>query len=124
MQSASLLLVCVILNGCMGIGDALAEQRNIGGDYSLGEFEDGRFYLWARGQSSDVAGPISKVAWDTEFIIVNSPLPNSKWMIIRIKDHKILVGAEKIEVERGLLGTLHLLTPSEAWERARQRQRR
>jgi hypothetical protein len=108
----------------MGIGDALAEQRNIGGDYSLGEFEDGRFYLWARGQSSDVAGPISKVAWDTEFIIVNSPLPNSKWMIIRIKDHKILVGAEKIEVERGLLGTLHLLTPSEAWERARQRQRR
>jgi hypothetical protein len=104
--------------GCLGIGDAFAERRQIGGGYFLSKFEDGGIYLWKEDESGSVAGPIDKIAWNRDFIIINSSTATSKWMVIDINDRKTLVGREEEEVEKRLLSTLHLMDTQEAWAKA------
>jgi hypothetical protein len=116
------LLLLVPLSGCLGLGDLFREKPFIAGDYFLMEGERDTtddLYLFNGDNPASVAGPLSRIGWNQQYIVfVDARFP-TQWNVITVKEHSEskITDAQRTQDSR----FQHILVRSslEAWQRAK-----
>jgi hypothetical protein len=114
----SVLILCLPMLACVGWGDMLAEKHALAADYYLMQGEDGSpsdLYLYAGRSSTSIAGPLYRIGWNREFIILtdkNWPVP---WTVIDVKQHKISKITEAQRSSDRRIIAIAVLSPASAW---------
>lgn len=107
-----------LLTGCLGWGDMFAPRHTISGDYSLMQGEGGDdIYLFVKGASVSVAGPLHQIGWNGEYIIFTDANWPTPWNVLRVADHHLFkISQQQLQTDNALKG-IALLSPSAAWNK-------
>jgi hypothetical protein len=123
------LLICAVLlsmQSCAGWGDVFAEKRGAIGPYFLMTSGDGRppsqYFLFERGRSGSIAGPIREMGWDQRFVLLWDDGSGGEWRIFAEDPRHFPVPSgedERRALFERLKRTVALHTPQEIWDGAR-----
>ena len=122
---AALLPALAILGSCVGAGDMFAEKRKVVGNYFLmtDEGDQHSYYLFRKGQSGSITGPLRAIGWDQHFILVQEDGLPGGWAAFSTNPQRDPVvnaaGKGEVLIPR-LRRTIKLRSPSEVWDHSPQ----
>ncbi len=107
----------LLLTGCLGWGDMFAPKHAISG-YSLMQGEEGNdVYLFVKGSSVSVAGPLHQIGWNGQYIVFTDDNWPTPWNVVRVADHHtVKISQQQFQTDDALKG-IRLLSPSAAWNK-------
>lgn len=97
-----------------------AEKRQVVGNYYLmtDEGDQHSYYLFRKGQSGSLSGPLRAIGWDQHFILVEQDGTLKRWAAFPInsQDSFARVAIQGRELLPSLKRTIVLRSPREVWE--------
>jgi len=85
------LLVFLPMTGCLGMGDLFQEKRFIAGNYFLMESDRDTtddLYLFTDDNSVSIAGPLSRIGWNQQYIVFEDARFPTQWSVVAVKEHR------------------------------------
>ena len=125
LPALTLTLAAILLQSCVGWGDMFAEKRTLVGSYFMmtGERDEPNYYLFRRGQSGSVTGPLRAIGWDQSFILTQDDGSPGGWAVFALdprRNHVPTDAAQRSELIARLRRTMRLRSPGEVWAHSRQ----
>jgi hypothetical protein len=122
---AALLSALAILASCIGAGDMFAEKRKVVGNYFLmtDEGDQHSYYLFRKGQTGSITGPLRAIGWDQHFILVQEEGIPGGWAAFSIhpqNDRVVNAAAQGDVLIPRLRRIIKLRSPSEVWDHSPQ----
>lgn len=123
--ACALLVGVTVLQSCVGAGDMFAEKRQVIGVYFLmtDEGDEHSYYLFRKGQSGSITGPLKAIGWNQHFILVEDDGTPGHWAAFPIDpqhDPLANAAARGSKILPDLRRTIVLRSPREVWEHSRE----
>jgi hypothetical protein len=112
----SAVLFCVLALGlqlgCLGVGDVFSARARVAGSFYLEHMEDDNIYLMRDGESTTISPPVTRIAWNQEYIFVSSFNPQ-EWQVYSIRDSRIAGVDESARAKEKYLDRLSIQSAKE-----------
>ena len=116
-KSLAIVAIALIALGCVDQDPFGLSERRLAGDYRLVLWEDGKSYCLFGGDRSSLGEPVSRIGWNSRFILVDSPNNPNGVVKINVKTHEVtrpLTDAELAAIPE--IADIKLLSAEAAWK--------